>query len=87
MSIDSYTLKIKELCDSLGSINVNIDDDEMVQICLSGLAPRFDAIRSAVLAMGNPPSFDFQSMSLVEETHVRTRGNAYDKHVLYTNSE
>ena len=30
MSIDNYTLKIKELCDSLGSINVNIDDDEMV---------------------------------------------------------
>ena len=35
MSIDNYTLKIKELCDSLGSINVNIDDDEMVQICLN----------------------------------------------------
>ena len=30
MSIGSYTLKIKELCDSLGSINVNIDDEEMV---------------------------------------------------------
>ena len=39
MSIGSYTLKIKELCDSLGSINVNIDDDEMVQIGLKGLAP------------------------------------------------
>ena len=39
MSITTYTLKIKELCDSLGSIGVNIDDDEMVQICLSGLAP------------------------------------------------
>ena len=33
MSITTYTLKIKELCDSLGSIGVNIDDDEMVQIC------------------------------------------------------
>ena len=45
MSIGSYTLKIKELCDSLGSINVNIDDDEMMQICLDGLASRFGAIR------------------------------------------
>ena len=39
MSITSYTLKIKELCDALGSINVVIDDDKMVQICLGGLAP------------------------------------------------
>ena len=58
MSIDSYTLKIKELCDSLKSINVNIDDDEMVQIYLGVLAPWFDAIRSDVLARENPPSFD-----------------------------
>ena len=49
MSIGNYTLKIKELCDALGSINVIIDDDEMVQICLGGLAPRFGAIRLAVL--------------------------------------
>ena len=41
MSITTYTLKIKEICDSLGSIGVNIDDDEMVQICLGGLAPQF----------------------------------------------
>ena len=37
MSIGSYTLKIKELCDSLASINVNINDDEMVQIHVSPL--------------------------------------------------
>ena len=41
MSITTYTLKIKELCNSLGSIGVNINDDEMVQICLGGLAPPF----------------------------------------------
>ena len=49
MSITSYTLKIKELCDSLGSISVNVDDNEMVQICLGSLAPRFSAMRTAVL--------------------------------------
>ena len=37
MSITSYTLKIKELCDSLDSISINVEDDEMVQICLGGL--------------------------------------------------
>ena len=44
MSITSYTLKIKELCDSLGSISVNMEDNEMVQICLGGLAPQFGAM-------------------------------------------
>mgnify|MGYP000721700421 CR=1 FL=1 len=76
MSITSYTLKIKELCDSLGSISVNVDDDEMVQICLGGLAPQFSAMRTAVLAREKPPSFfDLQSMLLGEENHVRTRSN------------
>ena len=53
MSITSYTLKIKELCDSLGLISVNVEDDEMVQICLDCLAPRFGAMRTAVLVREN----------------------------------
>ena len=57
MSITTYTVKIKELCDSLGSIGVNIDEDEMVQICLGGLAPRFGAMPTAVLAREKSPSF------------------------------
>ena len=32
MSITNYTLKNKELCDSLYLIKVNVEDDEMVQI-------------------------------------------------------
>ena len=44
MYITSYTIKIKELCDLLGSISLNVDDDEMLQICLGGLAPRFGAM-------------------------------------------
>ena len=86
MSITSYTLKIKELCDSLGSISVNVVGDKMVQIYLGGLAPRFDAMRTAILAREKPPSFDLQSMLLVEETHVRTRRNASKGHMLYTHS-
>ena len=57
MSITSYTLKIKELCDALSLINVVIDDEEMVQICLGGLAPRFSSIRLTILARENTPSF------------------------------
>ena len=63
VSITSYTLKIKELCDSLSSISVNVEDDEMVQICLGCLTPQFDAMRIVVLVRENPPSFfDLQSM-------------------------
>mgnify|MGYP002776100362 FL=1 len=64
-------MKINELCDSLGSINVNVDEDEMGKKCLGGLAPRFETLRTVVLARVNPPSvFHLQSMLLVEETHV-----------------
>ena len=81
-------MKIKEHCDSLGSISVNVDDDEMVQICLGGLTPRFSAMRTVVLAREKPPSFfDLQSMLLVEENHVRTRSNASEGHMLYTHSK
>ena len=87
MSSTSYTLKIKELCDSLSLISVNVEDDEMVQICLSSLAPRFGAMRTVVLAREKRPSFfDLQSMLLVEENHVRTRSNASEGHMLYTHS-
>ena len=75
MSITSYTLKIKEVCDALRLINVVIDNDEMVQICLGGLAPRFNMIRSTILARENPPSFfDLQSILLVEENHMPDKG-------------
>ena len=57
MSIRGYTVKIKELCDSLGSINVTIDDEEMVQIFLGGLAPRFGTIQSVVLTREKSLSF------------------------------
>ena len=87
MSISSYTLKIKEPCDSLESNNVNFNDDEMVQICLGGLAPRFNTIRSVILTRENPPTLNVQSMLLVEENHVETRGNTSDGQILYMNSD
>ena len=71
MSINNYTLNIKEWCDFLGSINVNIDNNRMAQISLRGLTPRFSVILSIVLAREkSPPFFDLQLMLLVEENHV-----------------
>ena len=34
MSMSDYTAKIKSICDSLGSININVNGDKMVQVCL-----------------------------------------------------
>ena len=74
MTITSYTLKIKELC-----------DDEMVQICLGGIAPRFNRMRMTILARENTPSFlDLQSILLVEENHARQRSNTPEGQMLYS---
>ena len=39
MSISDYTLKIKSICEPLASINVTVDDDDKVEVCLRGLGP------------------------------------------------
>ena len=44
--VTNYTTKVKEICDALGSINVTVNEDEMVQICLGGLAQRYGPIRT-----------------------------------------
>ena len=54
---------------------------------LGGLAPRFGSIQLAILMRENPLSFDLQSMLLIEENHVRTRGNTSDGQILYTNTD
>ncbi len=37
MSINEYSLKIKAIVESLASINVYVDDDDLVSVCLNGL--------------------------------------------------
>ena len=43
MSVIDYT-KVTEICDALGFINVTVDEDKIVQICLGGLAQRYEPI-------------------------------------------
>ena len=56
MSVSNNTTKIKSICDSLGFINLNIDEEEMVQLCLGGLAQRFNPLRTTILARETPHS-------------------------------
>ena len=41
LSVANYIARIKEICDSLGSINMTVEEDKMVQVCLRGLVSRF----------------------------------------------
>ena len=57
MSMAYYTSKIKEICDSFASIDVNFEEDEMVQVCLGGLASKFGPFQMTVCMRENTPSF------------------------------
>ena len=54
MTMTDYTTKIKEIFDALGSINVTVDEDELVHICLSGLAPRYGPIQIVICTREKP---------------------------------
>ena len=87
MSLSDYTAKIQSIFNSLSSINVNIEEDKMAQVCLGSLAQRFDPIRIAILARENPLLFsDLKSMLMVEENHVRTKSKTSEGQMFFTNS-
>ena len=89
LSVVDYTSKIKDICDSLASINVNIEESEMVQVCLGGLASKFQAFRTIVCTRENTSSFfDLQSMLLVEENHRGASTSTHiDNRMLYTKGD
>ena len=83
--MSDYTVKIKDLCDSLGAINVNIDDDEMVQIYLGGLSHKYGAFRITITTRENPPTFiNLQSMLMVEENQLHLKSTVSNGQMLYT---
>ena len=43
MSVADYTSKIKDIYESLASVDVNVKDDEMVQVYIIGLASKLGA--------------------------------------------
>ena len=89
MSVANYTSKIKNIYDSLASISVHVEEDEMVQICLGGLSSKFGAFRPMVCTRENTPSFfDLQPMLLVKENHVGASMSTHtDIKMLYTEED
>ena len=48
MSVNDYTLKIKSICESLASINVTVDDDDKIEVCLHGLGPQYKSFATSI---------------------------------------
>ena len=68
MSVNEYALKIKSICESLSSINVKVEDDDKVEVCLRGLGPQYKGFKTSILTRDSIPSFaDLVSMLVVEE--------------------
>mgnify|MGYP000232207954 FL=1 len=71
MSVTDYNTKVKEICDSLGFINVTVDADEKVQIWLGAVVQMYGPIRMVICTWEKPPSFFYlQLMLMVEENHA-----------------
>ena len=68
MLVNEYALKIKSICESLASINVKVEDDNKVEICLRGLEPQYKSFKTSILTRDSIPSFvNLVSMLVVEE--------------------
>jgi hypothetical protein len=68
MSINEYSLKIKGIVESLASINVFVDGDDLVSVCLNGFGKEYKPFKSSIIVRENVPNFrDLVSMLIVEE--------------------
>ena len=94
MSVNDYTLKIKNIVESLASIGVTIDDDDKVEVCLCGLGPLYKQFKTSIQTRENIPNFqDLCSMLIVEEknllcdqdTSTQPAGNS-EQQVFYSNT-
>ena len=57
LSISDYSLKIKSICEYLASINVAVNDDDKVEVCLRGLGPQYKAFKTSIQTQENIPNF------------------------------
>ena len=71
LSVNDYTLKIKAICESLGSIGVTVEDDDKVEVCLRGLTPAYKQFKTSIQTRENIPSFsDLIPMLVIEEKNL-----------------
>lgn len=51
MTINEYALKIKCIFESFASINTYVEDDDLVSICLNGLARDTKPFKTSITAI------------------------------------
>ncbi len=56
MSINEYSLKIKGIVESFASINVYVDDDDLINVCLNGLGKEYKPFKTSIVRE-NVPNF------------------------------
>ena len=69
---------------------MTVEEDEMVQVCLLGLALKFGAFRTSVYTRENLSSifFNLQSMLFIEENHVGASMSTHtDNKMFYTEGD
>lgn len=48
MFVNDYALNIKSICEALASINVTMDDDNKVDVCIRGLRPQYRSFATSI---------------------------------------
>jgi hypothetical protein len=80
MSINEYSLKIKGIVESLASINVFVDDDDLVSVCLNGLGKQYKPFKTSIIVRENVPNFrNLVSMLIVEEKTLNENYSTQNK--------
>ncbi|MCO5566304.1 hypothetical protein L7F22_019980 [Adiantum nelumboides] len=91
LSINDYTLKIKGIVESLASIDVQVEDDDKVEVCLRGLMPAYKQFKASIQTRENIPCFaNLVPMLVVEEKNIgedssSSQGRNNVEQVFYSN--
>ena len=92
LSINDYALKIKSIVEALGSIQVAVEDDDIVCACLDGLGEEYVHFRSSMNTRDDIPEFtDLISMLILEEKNLgldasSSQGKNKSEHAFYSSS-
>jgi len=85
-------LRSRVFYESLASINVSMDDDNLVSVCLNGLGKEYKPFKTSITIKENVPNFgDLVSMLIIEEKTLGEDSstqskNTSEEQAFYSNS-
>ena len=92
LSINDYALKIKSIVEALGSIQVAVEDDDIVRACLDGLGEEYVHFRSSMNTRDDIPELtNLILMLILEEKNLgldasSSQGKNKSEHAFYSSS-